>query len=838
MENRRQEKTISVEELFKRVLVPVSKKENCGGDKLFGDKFHGTDDADTSRQDREEASGSTCRAVVITGPGGIDDIEIRPIEPMKPSDREVQILVRAFSMNFGDLLSIKGLYPTMPDYPFTPGFEVAGTVISTGREVTKVKAGDDVIGLMGMNMGGHSCIVNADERLVVRKPDNISFEEACAFPVAFLTMYYVFEKISLKRGEKILIQTATGGTGLIAVQLAALKGAEIFATAGSQKKLDYLKGMGVHHVINYLEEDFELKIMDITRGYGVDVVINTLSGDAIQKGLNILAPDGRYAEIAMTGLKTSKRFDLSNLVQNQTFYSIDMRRLLYRQPDLVTTYLDKMVSILEEGCVKPTIGRCFPFSQVKDAYRYLENRLNIGKVVVSIPVAADARTAVEVKACGIGQRVCTTGGNDIAVIGVAGRFPGARNVNEFWDNLKSGKNCITEVPKSRWDIDYYYDPDPGKLDKTYCRWGGFVDDIELFDPLFFNISGKEAELTDPQQRKFLEECWNALEDSGYATEKLNGKKCGVFVGVGSADYHTRMHVFGLKREAQSFWGNASSVLASRISYYLNLKGPSVAIDTACSSSLVAIHLGCQSILSGECDMVIAGGVFISTTPDFYIVCSNAGMLSTDGRCKTFDNGANGFVPGEGVGAIVLKPLEAAIRDRDNIYGVIKGSGMNQDGKTNGLTAPSTLSQTELEVSVYNKSGINPETISYVEAHGTGTKLGDPIEMEALTNAFTRFTDRKQYCAIGSVKTNIGHAVTAAGIASVIKVLMALKHRQIPPSINFERKNEHIDFENSPFYVNTVLREWKTPGNVPRRAAVSSFGFSGTNCHMIIEEVPE
>jgi len=422
----------------------------------------------------------------------------------------------------------------------------------------------------------------------------------------------------------------------------------------------------------------------------------------------------------------------------------------------------------------------------------------------------------------------TGSGRDIAVVGMSGRFPGAENLDRFWQNLAQGKSGVTEAPKNRWDSALYYDPDPSRTDKTYCKWGGFLSDIDRFDPLFFNMSGKEAEETDPQQRLFLQACWSALEDAGYSSQSMSNSRCGVFAGVAPGDYDAML-------ETPSLLGNSTSILVSRISYLLNLKGPSVAIDTACSSSLVAVHLGCQSILTGESDMALAGGVFINTTPVFHIVTSNGGMLSPTGKCKTFDDTADGFVPGEGVGVVVLKPLNRAVADKDYIYGVIQGSGINQDGKTNGITAPSARSQTELELSVYRRSGINPESISYVEAHGTGTKLGDPVEIEALTHAFSQYTDRREFCGIGSVKTNMGHASYASGVAGLIKVLLAIRHRQLPPSLNFHTPNRHIDFKDSPFYVNTRLRNWETEADWPRRAAVSSFGYSGTNAHLVVEE---
>jgi acyl transferase domain-containing protein len=418
-------------------------------------------------------------------------------------------------------------------------------------------------------------------------------------------------------------------------------------------------------------------------------------------------------------------------------------------------------------------------------------------------------------------------GSGIAIIGISARFPRADNIAEYWENLANGVDAVTEVPPDRWDVNKYYHPKPDTPDKTYCKWGGFLQDIDRFDPLFFSISPAEAEMLDPQQRLFLQEAWHAIEDAGYSAESLNNVRCGIYVGVMGGNEYPSPSMF-----------NAHSILAARLSYFLNLRGPTMAIDTACSSSLAAIHLASKSLLEGETDMMLAGGVSLYLTEKPFIGMSQmGGIISSEGKCKTFDNSADGFVPGEGVGVVVLKLLEKAFADGDHIYGVIKASGMNQDGKTNGITAPSAESQKDLEIFVYKKYGINPETITYVETHGTGTKLGDPIEIEALTEAFRYYTPKKQYCPIGSVKTNLGHTSAAAGAASVIKVLLAMKNQKIPPSLHFHRENEHINFKDSPFYVNTRLTEWKKPAGFPRKAAVSSFGYSGTNVHLVIEEPP-
>ena len=434
------------------------------------------------------------------------------------------------------------------------------------------------------------------------------------------------------------------------------------------------------------------------------------------------------------------------------------------------------------------------------------------------------------------QPLPPTHDNAVAIIGIAGKFPEADNVNEFWTNLASGRNSIREA--SRWDLNSLYDPDQRKSEKSYAKWAGLLSDIELFDPLFFNLSPKEAEMMDPRQRLFLEEAWKALEDAGYSDREMEGKNCSVFVGCGPGDYKNKISEANVAPNPYIFTGNQNSILAARLSYLLNLKGPTVPVDTACSSSLVAIHLACESIRNGLSEMAIVGGSEVICTPEFLVLGSRANMLSPVGQCKTFDDEADGFVPGEAVGALVLKQLDAARRDGDHIYGVITGSAINQDGKTNGITAPSAPAQTALECEVYDRFHLNPAEITYVEAHGTGTRLGDPIEVQALTDAFRRYTSETQYCALGSVKTNIGHTLTAAGVASVIKVLLSLQHRQLPPSLNFNQPNRHIDFAASPFYVNTTLQPWSPANGGKRQAAISSFGFSGTNAHLVLCEADE
>lgn len=421
----------------------------------------------------------------------------------------------------------------------------------------------------------------------------------------------------------------------------------------------------------------------------------------------------------------------------------------------------------------------------------------------------------------------------IAVIGMSGQFPQARNVDEFWQNLASGKNCISEIPQKRWDVNKYYQEGNALPGKTNSKWMGLLDECDLFDPLFFNISPTETESMDPQQRLFLQECWHAIENAGYNPKSLSGTKCGVFVGCANGDYLQLSKKQQLS--AQGFTGGATSILGARISYFLNLQGPCLSIDTACSSSLVAIASACDSLNSGNSDLALAGGVVVMATPAMHIMCSQTGMLSTDGKCFSFDQRANGFVPGEGAGVVMLKRLADAERDQDTILGVIQGWGVNQDGKTNGITAPNSESQTRLEQDVYDKYQIDPAQIQLIEAHGTGTKLGDPIEVDALKAAFKKYTTKKEFCAIGSVKSNIGHCLTAAGVASFIKVLLSIKNRQLPPTINYNKLNEHIGLDGTPFYVNDQLQDWKVADSERRQAAISAFGFSGTNAHIVLSE---
>ncbi len=420
----------------------------------------------------------------------------------------------------------------------------------------------------------------------------------------------------------------------------------------------------------------------------------------------------------------------------------------------------------------------------------------------------------------------------IAITGIGCRFPGAASPAAFWQLLCAGEDAIREVPPERWDLAPVYDPDPGAPGKITTRWGGFLPDIDRFDPLFFKIAQREASLIDPQQRLLLEVAWEALEDGGYVAGRLAGSPTGVFIGIGSLDHATRQMRAPDQIEAYTNTGAALSIAANRISYVFDLRGPSLIVDTACSSSLVAIHLACQSLRAGESTLALAGGVNLILGPESTIGFSKLGAMAPDGRCKAFDARANGYVRSEGAGVVVLKPLRAALADGDPIYALIRGSAVNQDGRTNGLTAPNRWSQERVLREACAQAGVAPETVDYVEAHGTGTLLGDPIEAQALGAVLAPGRPDGRPCLLGAVKTNIGHLEFAAGVAGVIKVALMCKHRMVPPNLHFQTANPHIPFVDLKLRIPTALEPWT--GSL---AGVSSFGFGGTNAHAVLETPP-
>jgi len=436
----------------------------------------------------------------------------------------------------------------------------------------------------------------------------------------------------------------------------------------------------------------------------------------------------------------------------------------------------------------------------------------------------------------------------IAIVGMSGVMPQADTLDEYWDKLsKAENNMVTLVPPDRWDWEAYYGDPMAEKNKTRSKWGGFMREVDKFDPLFWGISPREAEMMDPQQRIFLESVWGAIEDSGHRVSDLAGTKTGLFVGAATRDYIDLMATNQAELDGYSASGTSHAILVNRVSFLLNLHGPSAPLDTACSSSLVALHRAIESIHTGSCDMAIVGGVQVMLTPAGHISFGAAGMLADDGKCKTFDSRANGYVRGEGSGAILIKPLEDAIADGDHIYAVVKSTAENHGGKVTMLTAPNPNAQADLLVEAYEKAEIDPRSVGYLECHGTGTSLGDPIEIQAMKKAFSELYRKHQlppaekpHIGLTSAKTNIGHLETAAGIAGILKVLLSIKHKQIPALLHFEKLNPYINLDNTPFYPVEKTKDWEPAldgqGRAhPRRAGISSFGFGGANVHVVLEE---
>ncbi|MFQ5794227.1 MAG: type I polyketide synthase [Candidatus Bipolaricaulia bacterium] len=427
-----------------------------------------------------------------------------------------------------------------------------------------------------------------------------------------------------------------------------------------------------------------------------------------------------------------------------------------------------------------------------------------------------------------------SGTEPIAVVGLGCRFPGANDPEAFWKLLRDGVDAISEVPPNRWDVNALYDPDPTAPGKMSTRWGGFLEGSDRFDCHFFGISPREVAAMDLQQRLLMEVAWEALENAAQTPEQLKDGRTGVFIGISSFDWTMLSNDLNLI-EAYHGTGSALSIAANRLSYLFDLKGPSLSVDTACSSSLVAVHLACQSLWNRESDLVLAGGVNVILSPRVTITLSKAHMLAADGRCKTFDAAADGYVRGEGCGIVVLKRLSDALQDNDHIWALVRGTAVNQDGRSNGLTAPNGPAQQAAIRQALKNAGMTPDQIHYVEAHGTGTALGDPIEVQALAAVMKQGRSPDQPCVIGSVKPNIGHLEGAAGVSSFIKAVLTLFHEEIPPQIHFNKLNPYIRLEDT-LVIPTERQPWPA-GDGPRFAGVGSFGFGGTNCHVVLEEAP-
>ncbi|OBJ48074.1 type I polyketide synthase [Mycobacterium sp. 1423905.2] len=494
--------------------------------------------------------------------------------------------------------------------------------------------------------------------------------------------------------------------------------------------------------------------------------------------------------------------------------------------------MDSLMAVELRRRIEQAVGKEVPATLAMDYPRLSDVADYLLGDVLGLSEQAPAASAAKQASA-----VVTRTDEPIAIVAVACRFPGAPNPEAFWDVLAGGVDAIREVPEDRFDIDEFYDPDPEAPGKIYSRFGGFLNEIDEFDPEFFGISPREAIWIDPQQRLMLEIVWEGLERAGYAPSALRGSRSGVFVGVAVNEYSHLLSADSVEKiEPHFITGNALNAISGRVAFALGLEGPAVAVDTACSSSLVAVHQACQALHSGDCDLALAGGVNVLLSPVSIIAASRARMLSPVGRCKTFDASADGYVRSEGCGILVLKRLSDAMRDGDRVCAVIPSSAVNQDGASSGLTVPNGGAQQRLISAALARAGLVGADVDYLEAHGTGTPLGDPIEVQAAGAVYGAGRDSARPLQIGSVKTNIGHLESASGVAGLIKVVLALQHETLPPSLHFDKPSPHIPWDALPVRVVDQPTPWQTNGK-PRRAGISSFGFTGTNAHVLIEEAP-
>ncbi|MCR6643014.1 MAG: SDR family NAD(P)-dependent oxidoreductase [Sporocytophaga sp.] len=574
-------------------------------------------------------------------------------------------------------------------------------------------------------------------------------------------------------------------------------------TEGVKILEDFLKGVSGQKIVTYgNESDINLKLCGKRSGLSVDIS-NEVDTEILKEGLikKLLEFVSLLLKVTTHDLETDEKFGdygfnsilltkLSNEINE--YYGLELSPAIFYNYPTIKDLAAFLMEDFQAKIIKCHVSISKPADKIEDIYQkteFLRGGTSISSIHSKEPLLGSDYN------------------EPIAIIGVNGRFPGSPDLNTFWENIKENKDLITEIPSDRWDWRTYYGDPKKDKNKTKAKWGGFIEDIDKFDPLFFNISPREAELIDPQQRIALEAVYHALEDAGINVKELSGSNTGVFIGTYFDDYTSLIQRNHLNREAQSVTGMFQSILTNRISYLFNLHGPSEPIDTACSSSLVAIHRGVEQIRNGSCNLVIAGGVCLDIIPETLFPMTQAGMLSEDGRCRTFDHRANGYVRGEGVGIIILKALSQAEKDGDIIYGVIRGTAVNHGGKANTLTSPNPNAQKSLLVKAYTSANIDPRDVSYIEAHGTGTPIGDPIEIEGLKLAFKELYQKRNlvpsnepYCALASVKTNIGHLEAAAGIAGVVKVLLSLKHGILPGNPHLEKPNEYLKLSDSPFYL--------------------------------------
>jgi amino acid adenylation domain-containing protein len=752
----------------------------------------------------------------VATPGDLASLAARAMPRRAPGPGEVEVAVEAAALNFRDVMEALG---RLGETPRPLGLEFAGRVAAVGPGVASFAPGDAVVGLSIGSLARH---VTVPACLLAAKPAHLSFAEAAGLPIVFLTAIAAIEEIArLQPGQSVLIHAGTGGVGLAALQVARAAGATVYATAGSEEKRAFLRRLGVACVGDSRSASFAGTVRAATGGAGVDMVLNCLAGPLTDAGLELVKPGGVFVEIGKTDLRDPAEVAARYNGVRYTVY--DLLGPIAEAPEATGRALAALMPRFSAGGFTPLPVRGFRFAEAAEALRFLARARHVGKVVLSDAPVAQAVAPLVTAPPAVADFADPAGG--FAIVGMAGRFPGAPDLAAFWRLLREGRDAIGSVPEGRWRAAEF-----GAVAPTaQLRAGGFLDDAECFDAAFFGIAPREAVLMDPQSRVMLETAWQALADAGLDAGMGDPARAGVFVGASASDYAQKAALLGLAPDKPTLLAQMPSTIAARISYLLDIKGPALAVDLGCASAIAAVKLACDALASGEVDVALAGAVAVQSTPLLAIAAAEAEILAPDGRCRAFAADAQGLGLSEGAGAVVLKRLPDALAAGDAIHAVIRGAAVSQNGATNGLTAPSVAAQVALARRVLAASGVPADSISCIEAHGVGTKAGDAAEIAALAEWLG---DRP--VPVGSAKGNIGHSLAAAGMAGLLKTVLQLRHREIAPSLHLEA-GRNAAFGGIGLQPVTQVAPWHADG--VRRAAVNAFAINGGNGFLLVEEAP-
>ncbi len=778
-----------------------------------------------------------------------------------PGAGEVEVEVVAAGLNFRDVMEALGRIGTEAR-PL--GLEFAGRVTAVGPGVAGLSPGDEVVGLKVGSLARH---VVTRAALVTPKPAQVSFAEAAGLPIVFLTAAATLERIArLGPGKTVLVHAASGGVGLAALQIARAAGAMVLATAGSPEKRAHLQALGIACVADSRSVSFADAVRQATGGAGVDVVLNCLAGAMTDAGLALVRPGGVFVEIGKTDIRPAG--EIARRHPGIGYVVYDLLGEIDRQPNAVGAELAALMKRFVPGGLAPLPVRCFRFEEAATALRFLSRARHIGKVAIGIepfvspppssgevaasyadgeghalaaprlppPSVADYRATKALLAASQPKRPPEDGGGKehepVAIVGMAGCFPGAADLGAFWRLLRDGADAVGEVPAGRWSAREFAASGVAGIGEARHRAGGFLAEAESFDAALFGISPREALLMDPQQRVLLEQAWLALADAGIRADAPSSARTGVFVGASASDYSHKAAILGVPPDRPSLLAQMPSSLAARLGYVFDLKGPALTVDMGCASAVAAIKLAIDALRRGEVEVALAGAVAVQSTPLLALMADRSEILSADGRCRSFAAGGQGLGLSEGAGVVVLKRLSDAVAAGDTIHAVLRAASVSQNGATNGMSAPSVSAQVAQARAAFAESGLLPDSISYIEGHGVGTKAGDSAEIAALAEVF----GAQHALPLGSVKSNIGHSLAAAGMAGLLKVVLQLRHGALAPSL-------HADGEALPelaatrLAVNTRLAPWTAPSGEPRRAAINCFAINGSNGFMLVEQAP-